>query len=95
MTCVHSEERPFLCDKCDMTFKKRTLLINHQRQLHERIRPYACDKCTRAFFWPNELKKHIQKMHEGKKEICPHCGKPYSELKEHLQRIHGDKNLNE
>ena len=89
--CIHSEEKPFLYNECEKTFKTQQGLITHTQYTHDGIRPFACDKCPKKFFKSDKLKMHNQRMHELKKETCPHCGKLYSQLKEHLQRIHSDK----
>lgn len=65
---VHSEERPFACDFCPMTFKISSNFHRHVRAQHEGLR-FECRKCSAEF-----VTKQNRDHHEEHS-----CGKPHSQ----------------
>lgn len=91
---IHSEERKYSCDQCNMKFKRREHLRIHVNGIHLKLKPFKCEKCDKAFAQSGDLKVHM-KCHSGEKEFsCTVCNKKFRLLKAlrtHL-RIHtGEK----
>lgn len=51
--------RFFVCPVCQMTFKKRHRLREHQSKEHENRKPYSCDKCGQDFAALSNYTKHV------------------------------------
>ncbi|XP_072049354.1 uncharacterized protein [Amphiura filiformis] len=45
---VHTVERPFKCEKCDMTFKAKRALTRHFRRVHLNKRQFCCKICGKG-----------------------------------------------
>ena len=39
---VHSEERPFKCSQCDWSFKRKCVLTEHIRMVHQKEKKFHC-----------------------------------------------------
>ncbi|KAG0710083.1 Zinc finger protein 418 [Chionoecetes opilio] len=93
---VHTNSRPFSCDKCEKKFKSKAELINHQR-IHrpsEERYTHCCEVCGKRFTQKANLDSHLR-LHTGNRPFsCEFCGKCFSQrgnLEEH-RRIHtGEK----
>ncbi|XP_059608031.1 uncharacterized protein LOC132255877 [Phlebotomus argentipes] len=59
----HSQERPFKCSDCSLSFKKRRGLQQH-RLLHD-TGPTMCPYCTRHCLNEARLRFHVRKCHRG------------------------------
>lgn len=58
----HSEEKKFLCEVCNKSFKLKNTLVNHLRQ-HTRETPYCCEFCKRKFSSSGNFYAHRKRMH--------------------------------
>lgn len=56
---VGTEERPFPCPYCHLSFKRRYTLQEHVR-IHIGARPYACRSCGKTFTQRSSLLKHVR-----------------------------------
>lgn len=63
----------FLCKKCDMKFKSKTLLQKHNKITHkDKNEAIICDICGKIFNKSSTLKVHLS-CHKEKQ--CPYCFK--------------------
>ncbi|XP_063880944.1 zinc finger protein ZFMSA12A-like isoform X1 [Scylla paramamosain] len=93
---VHTNSRPFSCDKCEKKFKSKAELINHKR-IHrpsEERYTHCCEVCGKRFTQKANLESHLR-LHSGNRPFsCEFCGKCFSQrgnMEEH-RRIHtGEK----
>lgn len=71
---VHSENRPFSCDKCLSTFKSKSALTQHNNA-HATDKAFHCSQCSSAFVSQDRLNQHMQ-MHNPVDFVCPEpsCG---------------------
>ena len=73
---IHLDERPFKCKKCNKKFRRRAVLILHER-IHTGEKPFTCDVCERPFNSKVHLKRHM-KIHTGDRpHKCSHCDKTF------------------
>lgn len=56
---VGTEERPFPCPYCPLSFKRRYTMQEHVR-IHMGSRPYACRSCGKTFTQRSSLLKHVR-----------------------------------
>lgn len=83
---MHTDERPYLCRMCPMSFKFSNRLTIHERQ-HTGEKPYKCTQCTMAFVSSGRLKMHMLKHTGERKHPCPYCNKKFprpQHVKQHL-----------
>ncbi|KAI8586362.1 hypothetical protein BDZ88DRAFT_387648, partial [Geranomyces variabilis] len=56
---VHSDLRPFTCDVCDATFRRKFDLRRHMRSLHaDGTKPFVCELCGLGFTRSDTLRRH-------------------------------------
>ncbi|KAI9099319.1 hypothetical protein DFS34DRAFT_566483, partial [Phlyctochytrium arcticum] len=56
---VHSNLRPFKCDLCDGSFRRKFDLRRHMRSLHTAgSKPYTCELCGLGFTRSDTLRRH-------------------------------------
>lgn len=67
---IHTLCKPVVCSYCQKTFRKLSLLKNHER-LHTGEKPYSCTKCSKTYSGKSDLNYHMKKIHLG---INPHLG---------------------
>jgi KRAB domain-containing zinc finger protein len=59
----HTNERPFKCDECELSFKRYYTMLDHKRYKHALARPYACKQCDQSFVKLAERRIHEMKVH--------------------------------
>lgn len=64
LSFLDTNDRPFKCDQCDMTFKTDFSLYSHKKQHIEH--KFKCDLCAKGFQQKNHLEAHIEQKHSGK-----------------------------
>ncbi|TNV81585.1 hypothetical protein FGO68_gene8585 [Halteria grandinella] len=74
-------KRPFSCDSCPMTFKKRCHLADHKLSKHSGgQKQHQCPKCESKFAREFTLKQHMKYRHSNDKPYeCKHCALRYKE----------------
>ncbi|CAM4569911.1 unnamed protein product [Leuciscus chuanchicus] len=74
---VHTGERPFICQQCEIGFTHKGNLIRHMK-IHTGEKPYTCKLCGKSFTRNGILKNHMS-VHTGEKPyVCHHCGKCFN-----------------
>lgn len=98
MEDIHSENLPYVCDKCGKGFAKEGKLRQHY-SAHLDIRNYVCSVCSKGFKTRTNLNLHLQihlpqdqrKMRKRENQhkvcICPFCGKVSTSLGTHNMHI--------
>ena len=93
ITEVHLNIRPYVCKKCDESFKRNRNLRIHIDEMHSRHRPrYPCEKCGTVFQRAEYLRRHMIAAHgKQKKHQCNVCFKRFTQLthlRTHQKHIH-------
>ena len=87
---IHSDERPFQCDKCAERFKTSSTLSNHQVS-HSEEKNEECKVCGKRFKNRRYLLKH-HRLHTGAFEAyCEPCDKKFVQgynYKMHVEKHH-------
>uniref|UniRef100_A0A6P4EUZ0 Zinc finger protein Xfin n=1 Tax=Drosophila rhopaloa TaxID=1041015 RepID=A0A6P4EUZ0_DRORH len=89
-----SSNRSYTCDLCDMIFRRRRELSEHQYSLHcfDKL-PYSCDHCIFKTVDKYMLDQHLrtQCLNNEKKFVCSRCGYKFmweENLTQHLATQH-------
>jgi len=90
---VHTDERKFKCDKCEMAFRQLSTLTQHKASKHSVSKPYVCEICTKKFSRVSILINH-KRTHDTEKQFeCDICKKAFHQkinLKMHMN-IHSSE----
>jgi hypothetical protein len=54
---LHSGQKPYLCEKCNMRFTQYVHLKLHRR-LHNNERPFVCSSCNKSYISASGLRTH-------------------------------------
>ena len=88
----HSNEKTFLCDKCDVAYKSRNGLNLHMASKHEKQIAVKCEECGKTFANAIRLKVHITNSHiQTKTFVCDTCGKSFNSkhyMEQHRRLTH-------
>ena len=90
-TSKQNEETSYECQECNTTFKSKSNLRSHMKEVHNETLPYTCKECTKIYTRPDTLKEHIASKHRGEKKLCKECGKSLfnrKSLELHIATIH-------
>lgn len=76
---LHSDVM-LVCELCNYTTKKATLIKRHMVSAHTEAKPYACTLCDKAYKLKRPLKLHMLEAHGEKKAqfVCPFCGRTFN-----------------
>ncbi|KAF4529146.1 hypothetical protein B566_EDAN017607 [Ephemera danica] len=100
----HKNERPFECDECDATFKRKCDLNRHIDMVHitkqKRARDFPCDMCNKSFTSSLGRYSHKRLVHglyiEHKIYSCKYCESTFKRqpyLRAHVKMHHTGKVL--
>lgn len=103
---VHTNEKPYICNKCDASFRRLLLLKHHVQKVHEGKNPHFCTECNLEFksyesLYNHKRFIHLQKLNIGDINptklqyalICKLCNEIFSktsELQQHISNSHAD-----
>ncbi|KAJ9590682.1 hypothetical protein L9F63_016198, partial [Diploptera punctata] len=71
---IHTNEKPFKCEFCDLAFSVKHTLTAHIR-IHTNERPYSCKVCSKSFSQQSALTAHVR-IHTNEKPFT--CDKPFT-----------------
>jgi len=69
----HPNTKCFICNECDLSFRRKRSLLNHKRRRHEKQQSFPCLLCDQVFERRINLTNHKLKFHEEVKR-CMDCG---------------------
>ncbi|XP_076094611.1 uncharacterized protein LOC143065128 [Mytilus galloprovincialis] len=91
---VHTDHRPFLCDICGQSFKRKDALSQHKITHVDKLnRNYAfhCTVCKKPFRSKTHLNEHMAMHSNIRQYLCDICGtsfKTKSCQQKHIKSIH-------
>ena len=72
----HTNQRPNICQLCDMGFKSVKALKRHM--VRHKEKSVICDTCGALFYSQSDLKSHASTHTNERKYICKDCGKGFN-----------------
>jgi uncharacterized C2H2 Zn-finger protein len=82
------------CDRCDMSFKQKGGLKQHQADVHDiGVVLHSCDRCDKSFKQKGSLKRHKADVHDIGVVLhsCDRCDMSFKQittLKQHKANVH-------
>ena len=73
---LKDKEKPFACQFCGKSYKRRDSVYTHIIQQHDEKR-YSCEFCGKRFALESDLSKHVTMHTQEKSLTCDQCGKRF------------------
>ncbi|XP_062550708.1 zinc finger protein 236-like isoform X2 [Armigeres subalbatus] len=99
---VHTQEKPFKCSHCDMSFSQKVNLEVHLGKKHNvhvrsaQPKLFICEYCTKSFDRPSTLQIHVRTHTKERPFCCRDCPKSFtsnSALATHIKANHRGESL--
>lgn len=55
---IHTGEKPYVCNICNMKFAFKHVLKSHQARIHQKIHKFKCNLCSLSFIKKSDLSAH-------------------------------------
>ncbi|KAK8394013.1 hypothetical protein O3P69_006305 [Scylla paramamosain] len=73
---VHTNDKPFKCNKCFRNFAVKSTLVAHTK-VHQAVKEHTCKHCNKKFTTSTSLRVH-SRLHTGQKPYpCSQCHKVF------------------
>ncbi|XP_061389907.1 zinc finger protein 91-like [Musca vetustissima] len=95
---THTDLRPFQCEFCEKSFKRKDILQKHLRDVHRdpATNCYHCDLCSLQFKMQRNIKRHMLTHTDLRPFECQLCEKTFKRkdnLQKHLRDVHSEKHF--
>lgn len=93
---THSEKKPFQCDICNKTFKRKNHMKTHTKLIHENTTMHQCDICNKKLRSKDALVFHLKRHTKEYCIKCEKCGFGFVrmfEYRKHVKVKHGVSNF--